>query len=65
MQETDTYYTYYACNRVQYGVAGMTGGYAGKHTGRKVWSVTGHHGALASTPESVELCLNVTNKCDF
>ena len=35
---------------------------AGKHTERKLWSVTGHHGALASTPESVELCLNVTNK---
>ena len=44
----------------------MTVVYAGgmytSYTGRKLWSLTEPHGALAS-PESVELCLNVTNKC--
>ena len=42
----------------------MTVVYAGgMYTGRKLWSLTEPpHGALAS-PESVELCLNVTNKC--
>ena len=34
----------------------------GAYTGRRLWSLTEPHGALASV-ESVELCLNVTNKC--
>ena len=37
------------------------GGLCREHTGRKLWSLTESHGALASS-ESAELCLNVTNK---